>query len=249
MFLFEAFAWIALLSWPALLLYSGLLCWLIWEVNNDITRHRTKSKWGVLLLIFVVAAIHYISHTPWSDVNFSSLLSVDLWTPVVEYLAIGLVYGATIATWLALRAERTRLASAWDRWLDGRFDVRVYPGFYNFNAFDASGMIRDVYQSGSTPPALLHEMLIRFTASWGSDLIRLGVREGVRQPSVSINVKGLSQSVAVWMLMWPAYALVSVLGDSLQWVIDLVTEVAAQVAQWVVNITYKDVFVSDRQPK
>jgi len=60
--------------------------------------------------------------------------------------------------------------------------------------------------------------------------------------SPSVNKKALAESVGVWSLMWPAYALSMVFGDLLTEVFNAVAEFFVKISGRFVKLTFADVF-------
>ena len=224
----------------------------------DRRRDAENAKWWTLLIIVLLAVVHY-----WKDFTVSGVLAVVnsdvFWKPALMYLAAGLVYSIPEfymhvrrsakfyrESWLAFiaRCEERPVFDA-----EGNTMPIANAPRYNSNVKTESISNGEVFTRAiaNTPGEysriakdLLRSYISNF--SFRNRIVRLVGNDATFAVEPTINRIELSEHVGAWTLFWPFYLVSLVLGDLLSEVWRAVANFLVTISSKFVRAVFSDVF-------
>lgn len=199
------------------IIFGVLAIAMVISCGLDRNEYAEGPKWWVTLCIVLALCVLWYSDG-WS---FSSLWQGDtarrFWANVGIYLAVGLGY-SLLEFALDVRRSARYWAEEWNKF------KRAHPKNTENLAIEFA----------SKWPT--------FTKHYDRRIIGIDINSLHDGVEPKINRQQLAESIGVWTLFWPFYAISLVLGDLLTEVFRVIADVLAKLSGRLVRAAFKDVF-------
>ena len=209
----------ALFSLVDLIIFSIIFLAMLGSVWADDRSNLDALKWWVVFISLIVVAVMYWPSWTLSSV-FDYLTSATFFKLLAAYIGIGIVY-AVAKFLIKTRSVANTAGRMWNTWLADSAqdsDGTVVTNSYMFDQFrkNRSTMLPDTYPSSNI------EYRIRQLISSLDDLcpfFRFSLDDGAvayTSPRVRTVRSRLTDFLNTWIIFWPMYLLVNVLGDFIE---------------------------------
>lgn len=222
------------LGFLELILLGVFVVFMIIGTALDRSETSDSFKWWTFLAGFV--GLFFLLPVGWTFAGiWESFKSLEFWQPLAIYLGIGLAY-SILEFALAVRRAARRLGDKWQEFLNSKQHISA-------GKDSTYERVRDVLTNAARQKDA-NELVTNFTqtaARSRSSLVMIEKVDGLKiEPRV--NRVELAESISVWTLFWPFYAISLIIGDLLTEIFRTIADFLANASQRAVKAIFADTF-------
>lgn len=238
----------ALFSLVDLIILSVLFLGMLGSVWADDRGGTDEAKWWVVVIAIGVVAVMYWSSWTVASV-FDYLTSAAFFKLLAAYIGIGIVY-AVAKFLIKTRAVADAAGRMWNTWLEENSHNPDGTVVFNSHLFDQ--FRQDCAKMARRNSSSNIEYQIRRLISALDDLcpfFRFSLDNGstaYSSPQVRTIRSRLTDFLGAWIIFWPLYLLVNVLGDFIEAVVSLGSRVIMKLTSGVVRSMFDRSFTQKK---